>query len=175
MSAAVSARSSIPTPITWVTWGPAWRPSSGRISTTLTAANAPATVQTMLDIRLGLMPASRAASALDAAARTAIPYRVLARNQVTRRVSTGMTTIASTWSPRTGTPSTSHDPEIGVGKLARLSTLGREMFASRISCATPTVATNRITLGASKRRRTTVSSISSPHPAPTTSTKKRAG
>src|SRR5947209_1724850 len=113
-----------------------------------TAARTPATTHTSVDIRRTLMPARRAASALAAEARTAMPYLVRFRNTAMAAVSSGMTTRMATCSPRTTTPKTFHVWWIGVGNDVNCDGCGSLTWAKRRSWATPMVATVTITRGA---------------------------
>src|SRR5581483_9732224 len=89
-----------------------------------TAARTPATTQTSDDMRRTLMPARRAASALAADARTAMPYLVRLRKMAMATVSNGITTRISTCSPRTTTPNTFHVEWIAVGNAVKCDGLG---------------------------------------------------
>src|SRR3954452_770249 len=109
------------------------------------AARTPAMTQTSDDIRRTLIPASRAASALAADARTAMPYFVRLKKTAMAAVSNGTTTRMARCSPRTTTPNTFHDAWIGVGNDVKCAGCGSETCRNRRSWATPRVATVTIT------------------------------
>ena len=164
MSAAASTRSNIPGPTP-----SAEEPAglSGPNSIAAVAASAPETTQTIVDIRLMLMPDSRAASAFAAEARIASPYFVRFMKSVSAITSTGMTTITvSSW-PRTRTPPMSHEPEKAVGYGRTRVTSGRISWKKSSTCAAPISATSRMTRGAENSRRTMSSSSAAPTIAPT--------
>ena len=71
ITAAASVRSRMPGPSSPVLATLA--PASGALRIVTTAARAPASAHTIVETRFTLIPASRAASGLSAAARTAMP------------------------------------------------------------------------------------------------------
>ena len=135
---------------------------SGAEMMAASVASVPTSTHTSVDIRLMLMEARRAASGLAAEARMASPYRVRDRNSPRASVASGITTSTARCSLRTRTPPTSHVFENGVGYAETDVGSGRIACANSMSCATPIVATMRITRGAVNRRRTTSSSIAPP-------------
>jgi hypothetical protein len=88
----------------------------GAARTIVRVARAPASVHTRVDMALTLIPASRAASGLSAAARTASPGRLRFRNHARAATTTGMATRARTCSPRTTMPATCQLVSKGTGK-----------------------------------------------------------
>ena len=88
----------------------------------------PETTQTIVDIRLMLMPERRAASAFAADARIASPYLVRFMKSVSAMTSTGMTTITVSSCPRTNTPPISHEPENAVGYGPHARHIGQDQL-----------------------------------------------
>ncbi len=88
---------------------------SGPNSIAAVAARMPAITHTIVDIRLMLMPDSRAASALAADARMASPYFVRFRKSVSAMTRTGITTTTVSSGPCITRPPIRHDPVKAVG------------------------------------------------------------
>ena len=97
--AAASARTSRPGPSA-STGVPVSVPRSGLIRTTVRAARTPASTQTRVEIRRGLIPASAAASGFSADARIAMPQGVRVRNSPRTTTTAGTTARTVKCSPR---------------------------------------------------------------------------
>ena len=96
-----------------------WPPPAARSRIVATAASAPASAHTIVEVRFTLMADSRAASELSAAARTAMPVRVRLRNQPSPATRAGNTTSRDhVVGPHDDV--VEHDPLLreGVGKAA---------------------------------------------------------
>ncbi len=112
------------------------------------------------------MPDSDAAPGLSAAERTERPKRVRFSRNASSPTIAGTATRTSSWSPRTVSEPMFQRSSIGVGYDTGKSIWGSWSWRRRITCATPTVATNSKSRGWLNSRRTTRSSVRPPITAP---------
>ena len=145
---------------------PAWAelmPCKGARKMAVAAANAPEMVHTIVEVRRGEVPYTRAVSALEAEARTASPKRVREMNQARAAISTGIT--ASTTSSRAWRRRWSvgvHVALNGAGIGPGATTLGRLNLAKSTIWPTPMVAISTTRRGDAKSRLITISSMAMP-------------
>jgi len=132
-------------------------------------AKAPVSVQTTVETVPGLIPARRARSGCAADARMARPHAEYRSQAASVIMADSEMTKSATSPPSILMPNHSNSRAHGVGKSCRLWSAdgsGRANSRASANCARPIVATRRMTLGAVKSRRTTVSSARPRNAAP---------
>ena len=145
--AAVPARTALPGVMPWM----------GAIMIAVTAAKPPAMAHTIVEVRLVLIPKTRAVSGFDADARTISPKRVFVMKRARPRIVSGATMRTMTSRETTRIESViCHDRSKGSGKGSEAAASGRSRRATNSSWAKPMVAISRTRRDDAARRRTTV-------------------